>query len=254
MIIGHFSDLHLEMMSWNPPKTDYDVVILNGDIHIGDLGVKWAMRSFPNSQVIYIPGNHEYYCKVNMELLHESLLKQTENTNVKVLIDDAYFYKGVNFIGSTLWSDFDILGDRELAMASAMAMIKDYKFIKRKTPSLIDCQLTPSDARNFHIKALKTIESLIQPDVKNFIATHYGIHKACSDPIYHDDQLLPAFVSDLSEFVIKYARQICGICYGHTHFNQDFLLGGVPVSANQRGYAPYQLCAGFKEDKCIEIS
>jgi predicted phosphodiesterase len=57
------SDLHVEFEAFVPPSTSSDVVILAGDIHVGNRGVDWAKATFPNQPVIYILGNHEYYGK-----------------------------------------------------------------------------------------------------------------------------------------------------------------------------------------------
>jgi hypothetical protein len=51
MRIRVLSDLHLEFKDWTPPKTDADVVVLAGDIHVGVKGVEWARRSFPSVPV-----------------------------------------------------------------------------------------------------------------------------------------------------------------------------------------------------------
>jgi 3',5'-cyclic AMP phosphodiesterase CpdA len=55
------SDLHLEFLDWTPPAVEADVVVLAGDIHGGVRGVEWARRQFPDTPVIYVPGNHEFY-------------------------------------------------------------------------------------------------------------------------------------------------------------------------------------------------
>jgi hypothetical protein len=59
--------LHLEFQGWIPPKSDADIVVLAGDVHVGVRGIEWARRSFPLCPVVYVPGNHEFYgrmCKI----------------------------------------------------------------------------------------------------------------------------------------------------------------------------------------------
>src|SRR5215468_9653459 len=55
------SDLHLEFSDWSPPPVAADVVVLAGDIHVGVGGLEWMRRHFPDTPVIYVPGNHEFY-------------------------------------------------------------------------------------------------------------------------------------------------------------------------------------------------
>lgn len=59
MRIRILSDLHLEFLYWTPPQAEADVVVLAGDIDVS--GLHWARHHFPETPVIYVPGNHEYY-------------------------------------------------------------------------------------------------------------------------------------------------------------------------------------------------
>lgn len=55
------TDLHLEFGPFYPPETDADLVILAGDTDVGTKGITWAKEAFIGKQVVYVPGNHEYY-------------------------------------------------------------------------------------------------------------------------------------------------------------------------------------------------
>lgn len=46
MKIAYYSDLHLEFKRLDIINEDADVVILAGDIHIGEAGVVWAAETF----------------------------------------------------------------------------------------------------------------------------------------------------------------------------------------------------------------
>jgi predicted phosphodiesterase len=59
--IQTLSDLHIEFQPFQLIETDADVIVLAGDIHVGEKGVKWAIANIPNKPVIYVLGNHEYY-------------------------------------------------------------------------------------------------------------------------------------------------------------------------------------------------
>ena len=58
------SDIHLEFGPFKIPKTDADVIILAGDIHIGTAAVDW-IKSQTKKPVLYVAGNHEYYGRKN---------------------------------------------------------------------------------------------------------------------------------------------------------------------------------------------
>ena len=61
MKIRVLSDLHLEFQSWTPPSVPADVVVLAGDIASGADGIHWGREHFPESEIIYVPGNHEFF-------------------------------------------------------------------------------------------------------------------------------------------------------------------------------------------------
>lgn len=50
------SDIHVEFELFDAPRTDADVVVLAGDVHVGRKGLKWALKQFPNKPVIYVLG------------------------------------------------------------------------------------------------------------------------------------------------------------------------------------------------------
>ncbi|MGS0724648.1 hypothetical protein [Shewanella sp. 0m-8] len=83
------------------------MVVLADDLHVGTQGVKWALTYF-KQPVIYILGNHEYYCRASMKQLEGEFIRFTQSTNVHILID------GVNFIGATLWSDFNVYNKQDI--------------------------------------------------------------------------------------------------------------------------------------------
>ena len=49
-----YSDLHLEFSDFAPSSSDFDVVVLAGDIGVGTQGVKWAIRNFEDKPVVCI--------------------------------------------------------------------------------------------------------------------------------------------------------------------------------------------------------
>lgn len=254
MKVAYYSDLHLEFQHWEPSLIDADVVILAGDIHVAEKGIEWASKIFKDIPVVYVPGNHEYYCDLNIDQINYALKKKAKGTNVHVLLDESVVINGVNFIGSTLWSDFKLLGDQKLCMALALGMINDYRFIKMATPHMINRKFTPSDALELHKAAILSIDSSINPSMPNVLAVHYGINKLCSHPQFHKDDLSGAFVTDLSERIEIWSEHLAAIVYGHTHHNEEMNISNVPAYSNQRGYAPYDLTPGFKENKTFEVS
>ncbi len=57
------SDLHVECFQEGRDLPDLvaDVVILAGGIHRTTEGLAWAAEQFAGREIIYVPGNHEFY-------------------------------------------------------------------------------------------------------------------------------------------------------------------------------------------------
>ena len=60
MRIRIFSDLHLEFFAFEPVDVPADVVVLAGDIQNGHYGLGWARKTFPDTAIVYVMGNHEF--------------------------------------------------------------------------------------------------------------------------------------------------------------------------------------------------
>ena len=68
MKIQILSDLHIEIEEFKISETGCDVIVLAGDIHVGDKGVSWAIQNIKSKPVLYVLGNHEFYGKAYQRL------------------------------------------------------------------------------------------------------------------------------------------------------------------------------------------
>lgn len=118
MRIRVLSDLRREFGSVDLPPVAADVVVLAGDIDRGIKGVVWARQTFPGIPVLYVAGNHEHYDE-RVGRLHEKLREAEAGSNVTILENEIFEMGGYRFFGATLWTDFDLLGDRQAAMMAA---------------------------------------------------------------------------------------------------------------------------------------
>ena len=128
MKIGVFSDLHLEFGKYDPPKVDADIIILAGDIHVGDQGIEWAKDVFKEKEVIYVIGNHEYY-HGDFSKITDQIRKKATGSNIHVLEKEKLVIGEVCFLGCTLWTDFDLFGNRELDGMNAQYRMPDFNII-----------------------------------------------------------------------------------------------------------------------------
>lgn len=230
------SDLHLEFAPYRPMDTlplavDADAVVLAGDICPGVRGVQWARQAFADKPVIYVPGNHEAYGTVLPDLLAD-LRREAAGSNVHVLNNDELVLDGVRFLGTTLWTDFNVDGDawQGMAMAHARRSMADFWSIY----SGKDAPFTPYQSRELHLQARQWLElKLSEPFAgETVVVTHHGCSRHSIARRFHGNMLNPAFTSDLEFLLGRCALWV----HGHTHDSFDYELEGTRVIVNPRGY------------------
>lgn len=257
MKIALYSDLHLELGSWQPHTLNVDVVILAGDVASHTHGLAWATRMLcqesSSPSVLYVAGNHEYY-DAHLGMLDQLRQPKWEQMGVLFMEKRVIEIGGVRFLGCTLWSAFDLHGaDKvEAYMAIAKRSINDYRMIQTHGGR----RLEPRDTLALHRKAVHWLDTeLAKPfDGRTVVITHFAPHRRCVEPRYEGSDLSPYFVTDLSRLMAKH--QIAVWCYGHTHGNADFEAeNGCRVISNQLGYPSERLRAdtGFRPDLVIEL-
>ena len=254
MRLALYSDLHLELMPWEPPSIDVDVVILAGDIGSHTHGIEWAAKAFPYvSNVLYVAGNHEYY-DAHLGMLDELQKPFWEQLGVQFLERRSLEIAGVRFLGCTLWSGFDLYGrdNAEACMNVAKRSINDYWMIYAHKGK----RLEPRDTFRLHRTAIHWLDGeLAKPfDGKTVVITHFAPHPRCVAPQHQGSDVTPYFVTDLSRLMEKHRIDLW--CYGHTHTNCDFVAeSGCRVVSNQLGYTGERTRpdTGFRHDLVITL-
>ncbi len=228
-----YSDLHLEFSNFTPPKGGFDVVILAGDIHLGDKGVRWARHKFPEIPVIYICGNHEYYHH-EINAVQSRIRAETEGTNIHFCENESMCFGDTRFICATLWTDFAIQGDKELNMLNAARCMNDYHLI-----SLDDDILEPRDTVRFHHDSRKFLEAELKKEnggtQKTVVVTHHAPSVKSLRRERIGMELDPAYGSSLEPLMFDYQPELW--IHGHTHESADYWVGSTRVFSNPRGYS-----------------
>lgn len=230
------SDLHLEFSErhppWSPPETDADIVILAGDIDNGTRAIDWAEQTFPRRTVLYVPGNHEYYETEIREANAALRQRSARSANVRVLLDDEFVIGGVRFLGTTLWTDFELFGrDRRAdCIAESLKYVTDFRLVDYGPGR----RLTPEDTIDFHREAIRFLgERLAVPfDGPTVVVTHHGPHPLSVHPRWAGTLSSGAFVSDLTPLLGQCRLWV----HGHTHDGFDYTVKGTRVVANPMGY------------------
>ncbi|MFJ2984882.1 MULTISPECIES: metallophosphoesterase [unclassified Pseudomonas] len=239
------SDLHLEFTDFQlpsfAPKT-VDLVVLAGDIHKLDKGVRWANETF-NCDVLYVMGNHEFYAG-HFDRTHQKA-RDAAQSHVHVLENECYIAGGIRFLGTSGWTDFSSTGDVTAATNIARSMMTDYRAIRADQNYR---RLRPDDVafRNHQAKQWLTGEIEKPFAGKTVVITHHAPILEVSDS-EHEGHLNAAYCNAWHTLVDRADAWI----FGHTHLSIDVELSGCRLISNQKGY-PGEDC-GFDPRKIVEF-
>ncbi len=242
------SDLHIEFAPYEMVETEADVVILAGDIHLGDRGFNWAKENIKNKEVIYVLGNHEFYREATPRLF-EKLKEKIKGTNIHVLENQSVSIDGIRFLGCTLWTDFDLLKNLDVSIASADMQMTDYRKI-RISPQYR--KIRPSFTVVWHKQSKDWLKEEIEKynDETIVVVTHHAPSIQSIPEEDREDPLSAAFASNMIDFVTSSNIKLW--VHGHVHTAFDYNIGETRVVCNPLGY-PDEPRRGFKPGLTIDI-
>lgn len=245
MKIRYVSDLHLEICPFVLPYDEEDdddssILVLAGDIAVSARFTDVMRHFFKNiagrfREVIYVPGNHEYYHGHIEDAIHNLKVELNSLPNVKVLDREVYWIDDVAFIGATLWTD--VSKRSKNAIVSIKNSLNDYHFIEAED----DCrELNPEDTADIHDDHKQFIfDAVAQAKAENarkvIVISHHAPSHLSIHPKWAGSPLNPAFSSDLLVEIQQSAPDFW--FHGHMHDNFKYNIGGTEVICNPRGYS-----------------
>ncbi len=236
------SDLHLEFESFEPAVQDADLVVLAGDIHTKERGVRWANGAF-STDVLYVLGNHEFYSGHFDRSLEKS--RQMAESHVHVMEQNVFIRNGIRFLGCTGWTDFGATGDVTAASAVARDSMTDFKVIRAGTNYR---RLRTDDvAARSRLAREWLAAELAKPFAgRTVVITHHSpLVEVGGDE--HAGHLTAAYCNNWPSLVMQADVWI----FGHTHYAVDVEIGGCRMISNPKGYPSEQ--TGFDACMILEI-
>ncbi|MCO7226679.1 metallophosphoesterase [Pleionea sp. CnH1-48] len=248
MKIQLLSDLHLEFAPFEYQPTDADVVVLAGDIHTKHRAIDWIKTHIKNKPVIYVLGNHEYYKSAYPKLLKD-LKQHYAPPNVFILEQDFVSIDVYNFLGCTLWTDFELFGDAKVAGYHCQQVMNDYRKIRR-SPSF--SRLRSVDTAIFHFHSRKWLEETLlkHQGETNIVVTHHAPSILSVAEHYRSELTTAAYASDLSALVEHYQPSLW--LHGHLHNSSKYVIDGCRIVCNPKGYYN-QENPDFDPEFCINV-
>ncbi len=237
MKIAVYSDLHLEFNK--DLKLDVadevEVVVLAGDIVVGTDSkfITDLCSQYPDKEVIYVAGNHEYYNQTMADVLMHYRELSDKTPNLHFLNDSNVEIKNVVFHGTTLWTGFNSKGEawRNIGKMEAERNLSDFYTIKVR-----GSRMSADIMEGLHKQAVQWLHRSLQEhsDKTNVVVTHWPPLIECKHPHIEPNLLDTYFNNDLQELISE-----CNIdlwVYGHNHWSDEFELYDTRVISNQLGY------------------
>lgn len=232
-----------------------------GDLGEGLTGVVWAERMlslFPNLQICYVPGNHEYYGRsIEDEQFDLSLASATSDrlyildgiTNSAITISENG-KKVCTVVGGTLWTDFN--KQDHTMMQEVQSSMMDYK---RIYSGFKFNKITPERILQEHYIIRKNIFKQIERANKELPVIVMTHHVPYTPKVITNAKSYGYYV-DLTEDMNNLERVPEFWFSGHSHrsevHRQEFTNGVCEYISNQIGYA-HELSSGFSLDVCAEV-
>lgn len=276
--VAVIADLHLRSYFWlggNPLEfhgledrliqQNVDALIVAGDLSdtfgpsLQD-ALAYLTCYVPTDRIYILPGNHDYY---SGRLDNENQLRALVHARGSWFVQkNELRHRSDRFLCATLWTDFDLLGDREAAKNFAPRFMRAFDMISIEVPGheLLDPDevlprrivlVTPEDIIAVHREHRSWLEErLATPHFagngRTFVVTHHGPHPSAAGPI---DGLTPAFHSDLTEVIER--SDIETWFFGHSHRRLSSVVAGTRIQNISIGYPDED--HGDGEDDLAEI-
>ena len=292
MKIQLLSDLHLEA---NPgfqaePAPGADLLVLAGDI--GSYQTRrdgsvmpepdWGLQRFsPLSAyagwpvpVVFVPGNHEYDA-MDVDAAHRGLFEACERLGIQWLERETLRIGDVRLIGTTLWADYDALGDlpakappaaqksngkaRSAGHAALTHRLRQREKAFRAANYYLVKMASQRHGRLFDAEAMRALaldcqqwlrEALAQPfEGSTVVVTHFAPTLHSADPRYGLSPGTAGFCNALDDLLPQTDLWL----HGHLHCPQDRQVGRCRIVANPLGYADKGEQAAFQPQMPITV-
>jgi Icc-related predicted phosphoesterase len=234
MRIQYFSDLHVEDGDVPYEKTDCDVIAILGDLGPGQMAIDWLDKHLGgvDKPIVYVPGNHDPYYGT-LQSRHAEFEAACYQMGIDFLYNRAVEIQGVLFLGTTLWTDFNLHNNQRDKMLIAHHQMTDYLAIEGRG---VDGKITSSEILAEHMKAIAFLEegfAMRKEGQQVVVLTH---HAPLIESLGEDanNRFAPYYASDLADIIDKYEPELW--LHGHIHRKVQYFYGEETlVLCNARG-------------------
>jgi predicted phosphodiesterase len=236
MQIQLLSDLHLEFhkstaKEWVasvPVKAS--ILVLAGDIVTPAMEyepIGWFCERFQD--VIYIPGNHDFYGSSVARVLERTAQLPEKHKNLHVLQNNAETIQGQRFYGGTMWFP-EPVGTAEFYKTR----MNDYHCI--------------AGIHQVYEQHERFRKGLAECDANTVVVSHHLPTEEAVSQAHKGDPINHFFAAEVAPL----APAVPLWLFGHTHDSKDFIQGDTRFVCNPRGYFPDDVNKNFNQEVVIE--
>lgn len=255
MRIAILSDLHVNLHDELPTfvhANSVDAIFIAGDTVEGESCREWAAKWLQHAgvHVFFVTGNHEYFGQ-DIEALDATCRSRT-TAGLHFLQCEEVLLGDYLVLGATLWTDFALHNNVDMAKNQAQAYMLDYRDIR-----IGDRRITPNDIVALHRRHRAWLEARLreahEQGLRAIVMTHHAPSSRSIAPRYAGSDLSAAFATNLDAWMFEAWAPVLWV-HGHTHYPVDYMRGRTRVVSNPRGY-PYEADTDpqYAWEKVIEL-
>ena len=204
----------------HPRKPDgSDLCIVAGDFIVGRRSQEMFKELCDREpQVLYVPGNHEYYGCASMAAVDDALRMIEQGLpNLKMLrTGEVFEFAGVRFLGDTMWVP------KTAALILSANQISDARLI----PGVL------GEIGGRYQGFINWLAGELRPG--DVVVTHHLPSEQSTPPRYRNSSTQPWFVAFGAESL--FAKEPRAWIHGHSHDHCDYVLNKTRVLCNPVGY------------------
>jgi predicted phosphodiesterase len=257
--LGLISDLHLEHSMFELDNPGWDYLVIAGDLStdINKMQLFLEKNAPKNIPIIYVFGNHEYEGRSidSVYDLYKEGLKDFEN--VHILDNSTIVFDDIKFIGTTLWTNFELDGlDKKQEHMKWAKQFTDIKcmYVKNKHDGKY-YSMTPEDVLQLNEKAYKFLNYELRNSPfqgTKIVVSHFAPHK---------NSIHENFKNKMNSYWVNHYEELMGFSdywfHGHTHNSYNYIEEGTNVICNPRGVSKQFNLHGnrdFNKDFIVEVN
>lgn len=262
------SDLHLD--TYTGPYAgsarilrhpDADLVVVAGDIGDGPSRLGQLRKMLGAGPIVMVAGNHDVmglWWHSSIEVLKA----EAEKHDIVLLENEEWQFKGIRFLGCTLWTDFEIYGLHNFAELTRRVpeCLPEYGAIAVANAAAPDFSspggarlLRPSDVIDRHHASRAWLHEKLQTmdDQATVVLTHHLPHKKSVHPQYHGAASTGGFASNCEELFYQPCNPVYWF-HGHTHHCVEYLEYRTTVVCRPMGYPRMNSAKGLTENLAFD--